>query len=30
MDCGWHTVDRIIRRLRQRFEELGLEGWVQE
>ena len=30
MGCGWHTVDRIIRRLRQRFEELGLEGWVQE
>ena len=30
MGCGWHTVDRIIRRLRQRFTRLGLEGWVQE
>jgi len=28
MGCGWHTVERIIRRLRQRFEQLGLEGWV--
>ena len=28
--CGWHTVDRIIRRLRQRFEDLGLDGWVTE
>ncbi len=30
MGCGWHTVDRIILGLRERFEELGLEGWVQE
>ena len=30
MGCGWHTVKRIIRRLRERFEELGLDGWVCE
>jgi DNA-directed RNA polymerase specialized sigma24 family protein len=30
MGCGWHTVARVIRRLRQRFEDIGLEGWVQE
>jgi len=30
MGCGWHTVERIIRRLRDRFEELGLDGWVCE
>ena len=30
LGCGWHTVERIIRRLRQRFEELGLDGWVGE
>lgn len=30
MGCGWHTVARIIRRLRQRFEQLGLDGWAKE
>ena len=30
MGCGWHTIERIIRRLRQRFEELELDGWVKE
>jgi len=30
MGCGWHTVARIIRRLRQRFEDFGLDGWVTE
>lgn len=30
MGCGWHTVQRIIDGLRQRFEDLGLKGWVQE
>ena len=29
MGCGWHTINRIIRRLRERFEELGLEGWME-
>ena len=30
LDCSWHTVERIVRRLRQRFAELGLDGWVRE
>ena len=30
LGCGWHTVERIIQRLRRRFEELGLDGWVGE
>ena len=30
LGCGWHTVERVIRRLRKRFEELGLDGWVGE
>ena len=28
LGCGWHTVERVIRRLRDRFEELGLDGWM--
>jgi DNA-directed RNA polymerase specialized sigma24 family protein len=28
MGCGWHTIDRIVRSLRERFEQLGLDGWV--
>ena len=30
LGCGWHTVDRIIRRLRTQFKELGLGGWLYE
>lgn len=29
LGCGWHTVDRIVRRIRKRFEECGLDAWVQ-
>jgi len=25
LGCGWHTVDRLIRRIRRRFEKLGLD-----
>ena len=28
LGCGWHTVERIIRQLRERFEKLGLDGWL--
>ena len=28
--CGWHTVDRIIERVRRRFEEYELDGWVSD
>ena len=28
--CGWHTVERIKRRIHQRFEEMGLEGWIKK
>ncbi len=30
LGCSWHTVQRIICRLRRRFKELGLDGWVNE
>ncbi|MEP0846186.1 MAG: helix-turn-helix domain-containing protein [Phycisphaerae bacterium] len=30
LNCCWRTVDRIIRRIRERFEQLGLDGWVRE
>jgi RNA polymerase sigma factor (sigma-70 family) len=30
LGCGWHTVDRIVGRLRRRFEESGLDAWVRE
>ncbi len=25
MQCGWHTVDRLVRTIRERFEEHGFE-----
>ncbi|NQU22271.1 MAG: sigma-70 family RNA polymerase sigma factor [Candidatus Nealsonbacteria bacterium] len=28
--CGWHTVRRQVARIRQRFEALGLDGWLKE
>jgi len=28
--CGWHTIDRVIRRLRREFRRLGLDGWIDE
>ena len=28
LGCGWHTVDRAVRRIRRQFRDLGLEGWV--
>jgi RNA polymerase sigma factor (sigma-70 family) len=29
MGCGWHTIDRIVRSLRERFAQLGIDGWVE-
>lgn len=28
LHCGWHTVDRLIRRIRAHFEEIGLDGYL--
>jgi len=30
LGCGWHTVDRIVGRIRQRFEECGLDAWTRD
>jgi len=30
LGCGWHTVDRIMARLREHFREVGLGGWIGE
>lgn len=30
LGCGWHTVRRIIDRLRAQFQDMGLDGWVIE
>lgn len=30
LGCGWHTVRRIIDRLRALFQGMGLDGWVIE
>jgi RNA polymerase sigma factor (sigma-70 family) len=28
MGCGWHTVDRLVRHIRDHFEKIGLDGWI--
>ncbi|MBI5724305.1 MAG: sigma-70 family RNA polymerase sigma factor [Planctomycetes bacterium] len=28
LNCGWHTIDRIIAEVRRRFDAMGLRGWV--
>ncbi len=28
LDCGWHKVDRLVRRIREHFEELGLDAYL--
>ena len=28
LHCGWHTVDRLIRRIRAYFEDIGLGGYL--
>lgn len=28
LGCGWHTVDRLIARVRERFEDNGLDGYL--
>jgi len=28
LGCGWHTVDRLVCRIRDRFEKIGLDGWI--
>jgi RNA polymerase sigma factor (sigma-70 family) len=30
LGCGWYTVDRIVARIRQRFEECGLDAWMRD
>ena len=30
LGCGWHTVDRIVSHIRQRFEECGLDAWTRD
>ncbi|MDP6558153.1 MAG: ECF-type sigma factor [Pirellulaceae bacterium] len=29
LGCDWHTVNRRITRIRARFTELGLDGWLE-
>ena len=29
MQCGWHTVDRLMRTIRERLEEAGVDAWLQ-
>lgn len=29
MHCGWHVVDRLVRTIRQRLEEAGVNEWLQ-
>jgi len=28
LNCGWHTVERMIGRIRERFEKMGLNEWL--
>lgn len=28
LHCGWHTVDRLVRRIREHFETLGLDAYL--
>lgn len=28
MDCGWHTINRVVLHLREYFHELELDGWL--
>lgn len=28
MGCGWHTIDRAVGHLRDRFRKLELDGWL--
>ena len=28
LHCGWHTVDRLMLRIREHFEEIGLDGYL--
>ena len=30
MDCSWHSIARMIRRLREFFEDLDMDRWVQK
>lgn len=30
LNCGWHTVERIIADIRGRFQETGLNEWLGE
>ena len=28
LGCGWHTIDRLVRRIREHFAECGLDGYL--
>jgi DNA-directed RNA polymerase specialized sigma24 family protein len=28
LNCGWHTVERIIASIREHFQEIGLNDWL--
>ncbi len=28
LNCDWHTVDGLVRTIRQRFEETGVNQWL--
>jgi len=27
--CSWHTIERQVKRIRERFMAIGLDGWLQ-
>jgi len=29
MQCGWHTVDRLVRTIRERLEEAEVDAWLR-
>lgn len=29
MQCGWHTVDRLVRTIRKRLEEAEVDAWLR-
>lgn len=30
MGCGWHTIDRAVHHIRERFQKLELDGWLSK
>lgn len=29
LGCDWHTIERRVKRIREHFEELGLDAWLE-